>query len=196
MIKFNMIRDILQIGNPILTTKSSPVKEVTSKETKSLIRDLLDTCRENADISAGLASPQIGINKRICICRRVDLEEKQPNTEIDPEILWEVLINPELIKSSKDLSTEWEACLSIGIGKDNLWGPVNRAKKVKVKYTTPSGNKETLEADGYFSHIIQHEIDHLNGILFVSYIANPNNLWRLEDLNEYIEANDSYPETK
>ena len=84
--------------------------------------------------------------------------------------------------------------LSIGKGKDNLWGPVNRAKKVTIEYTTPKGGSKTLKSDGYFSHVIQHEIDHLNGVLFVSYITNPLNIWRLEDLNSYIKFNDSYPE--
>jgi peptide deformylase len=189
-----MIKEILQIGNPILTTKTTRVVDIQSVETKSLIQDLLDTCEKNADISAGLASPQIGVSKSICVCRRVDLEEKDPDKEIDKEELWEVLINPHLLNSSSDNSTEWEACLSIGVGKDNLWGPVERPKKITVEYTSPDGSIKQLKAKGYFSHVVQHEIDHLNGILFVSYINNPANIWRLEDLNAYIESNESYPE--
>ncbi|MCA9380548.1 peptide deformylase [Candidatus Dojkabacteria bacterium] len=189
-----MIKEILQIGNPILTTKTTKVTDINSVETKSLIKDLIDTCEKNADISAGLALPQIGVSKSICVCRRVDLEEKDPDKEIDKEELWEVLINPHLLNSSSDNSTEWEACLSIGVGKDNLWGPVERPKKITVEYTSPDGSQKQLKADGYFSHVVQHEIDHLNGILFVSYINNPANIWRLEDLNAYIESNESYPE--
>lgn len=194
VIKFHMIKDILQIGDPILTTKTTDVKDIESPETKSLIQDLLDTCEKNADISAGLASPQIGISKSVCVCRRVDLEEKYPDKIFERDELWLVLINPKIIRSSSEQSTEWEACLSIGKGKDNLWGPVNRAKKVTIEYTTPEGGSKTLKSDGYFSHVIQHEIDHLNGVLFVSYITNPLNIWRLEDLNSYIKFNDSYPE--
>ena len=189
-----MIKEILQIGNPILTTKTNYVEDITSSETKSLIKDLLDTCEKNSDISAGLASPQIGELKSICVCRRVDLEDRNSEIQIPADQLWEVLINPKIKRSSKTLSTEWEACLSIGVGKDNLWGPVVRAKKVEVEFTTPEGKTKTLIADGYFSHVVQHEIDHLNGILFVSYVTNPSNLWKLEDLNKYIEFNDSYPE--
>lgn len=189
-----MIKEILQIGNPILTTQTKEVTDINSEETKSLIQDLLDTCEKNADISAGLASPQIGISKSICVCRRVDLEEKNPDKEFTRDELWEVLINPRIIKESDKRSTEWEACLSIGVAKDNLWGPVERASKVTVEFTTPDGKPKSLNASGYFSHVVQHELDHLNGILFVSYITNPANIWRLEELNSYIEFNDSYPE--
>lgn len=189
-----MIREILQIGNPILITKTTTVTDINSPEIKSLIQDLLDTCEKNADISAGLASPQIGIGKSVCVCRRVDLEERHPDKHFEKDELWEVLINPKILNSSSESSTEWEACLSIGVGKDNLWGPVRRAEKVKVEYTSPDGSHKEIKADGYFSHVVQHEIDHLNGILFVSYINNPANIWRLEELNSYIEFNDSYPE--
>lgn len=194
MIKFLMVRDILQIGDPILTTKTTPVGDINSEDTRRLIQDLLDTCEENADISAGLAAPQIGVSKSICVCRRVDLEENHPDKHFERDELWEVLINPKLLNSSSNSSIEWEACLSIGVGKDNLWGPVERAKKVKVEYTSPDGSHKEIKADGYFSHVVQHEIDHLNGILFVSYIINPSNIWRLEELNTYIKFNDSYPE--
>lgn len=194
MIKLVMVKDILQIGNPILTTKTTDVIDVHSDEIKSLIQDLLDTCEENADISAGLASPQIGVSKSICVCRRVDLEEKHPDKHFEREELWEVLINPKVVQTSSDNSIEWEACLSIGVGKDNLWGPVERSKKVTVEYISPDGSKKRLKTNGYFSHVVQHEVDHLNGILFVSYISNPANIWRLEELNSYIKFNDCYPE--
>lgn len=188
-----MIKEILQIGEPILNKKTTPVKKIDSSETKKIIVDLIDTCKKNADISAGLAAPQIGYGKRICICRRVDLEEASEDP-ISDEKLWEVLINPELLKQTKTQSVEWEACLSIGQGDENIWGPVARSKKITVKFTTPTGKTKTLTTNGYFSHIIQHEIDHLNGVLFVSHVSNPRNLWKLKELNKYIESNQSYPE--
>lgn len=194
MLKFTMIKEILQFGDPTLTSPTSPIKDINSKETRQLIRDLLDTCKKNADISAGLAAPQIGVSKSICVCRRVDLEAEAQEQGIDDESLWEVLINPRIIKKSHTTSTEWEACLSIGSGNDNIWAPVIRSKKVTVEFTTPEGKTKTLTAENYFSHIVQHELDHLKGILFISYITNPQNLWRLEDLNKYINKHDSYPD--
>jgi len=192
MIKLTMIKEILQIGDPILVTKTNPVKDTQSTEVKKVIRDLLDTCHKNADISAGLAAPQIGYNMSICVCRRVDLEAK--DEQLDEEKLWTVLINPHVVKESHKNTLEWEACLSIGRGDDNLWGPVERPKKVTVNYVDIDGMPQTIEAIDYFGHIVQHEIDHLAGVLFISYITNPSNLWRLVDLNNYIDKNDSYPD--
>lgn len=193
MLKLTMIKSILQIGDPLLNTKTPPIKKIEDKKTKQIIKDLLDTVKKNADISAGLAAPQIGYKSRVCVCRRVDLEESE-NTKISDEELWEVLINPKIIKATIKKSLEWEACLSIGVGDDNLWGPVERSKKVTVEFTSPLGELKKLTATGLMSHIIQHEIDHLNGILFVSHVSNPENIWKLKELNEYIEKNESYPE--
>ena len=188
-----MVKNILQIGETILKTKTKQVVDVNSKETKQIIRDLLDTVIENADISAGLAAPQIGYNKAICICRRVDLEES--STENLPnEKLWEVLINPQILSRSKEYSSEWEACLSIGIGENNIWGPVSRPREVKIEYLTQKGKKKTLNAKGFLSHVVQHEYDHLQGVLFIKYVDNPANLWKLKDLNDYLDKNDHYPE--
>ena len=189
-----MVKNILQIGEPILEKSTSQVNDYSSAETKAIISDLLDTCKENAAISAGLAAPQIGYDKRICVCRRVDLETDSLELQIPDDELWEILINPKLINASDKTSTEWEACLSIGVGDDNIWGPVTRPKKIEVEFTTPAGELKTLKATGYFAHVVQHEIDHLNGILFVSHINNPENLWKLRDLNVHISENDSYPE--
>lgn len=187
-----MIKEILQIGNPILVTKTKQVKDPSTPEVKKVIKDLLDTCHKNADISAGLAAPQIGYDLSICVCRRVDLETK--DQEIDEENLWTVLINPKVVKATAKKTLEWEACLSIGKADDNLWGPVKRPKKVTVNYIDTQGRNQTIVATDYFGHIVQHEIDHLAGILFISYITNPSNLWRLVDLNNYIDKNDSYPD--
>lgn len=192
MIKLTMIKEILQIGNPILVTKTNRVKDSQSAEVKKVVIDLLDTCHKNADISAGLAAPQIGYDVSICVCRRVDLEAKDEQIDIDK--LWTVLINPVVVNTSHNKSLEWEACLSIGKGDDNLWGPVERPKKVTIKYTDIAGKSQKLEASDYFGHIVQHEIDHLAGILFISYVTNPSNLWTLADLNSYIDKNDSYPD--
>lgn len=188
-----MIKTILQIGDSILTTKSELVEDTSSEETQKIISDLLDTCIENADISAGLAAPQIGYNRAICVCRRTDLEDKAKDERLADDELWEVLINPRILRASTEESIEWEACLSIGVGDDNLWGAVSRPKKVKIEFTTPEGKKKILEGEDYFAHILQHEYDHLQGVLFISYIDNPKNIWKLKDLNAYIDENEEYP---
>jgi peptide deformylase len=189
-----MVKEILQIGNPILTQKSAPVTDLASPELKQLIRDLVDTCQETRSITAGLASPQIGGKLAVCVCRRIDLEEKQGRDTLPVSELWEVLINPELKDQSAKKSIIWEACLSVGTGSSMLHGPVARPSKVTVNYTKPDGSKAELSGSGFLAHLIQHEYDHLQGILFLKYVKNPANLWKEADLNKYLDEHDEYPE--
>ncbi len=189
-----MVKEILQIGNPILTQKSAPVTDFDSPELKALITDLVDTCQKTRAITAGLASPQIGGKFAVCVCRRVDLEEKAGRDTLPVSELWEVLINPEIKEQSEKKSIIWEACLSVGTGKDMLHGPVVRPSKVTVAYTKPDGTKAELSGNGFLSHLIQHEYDHLQGILFLKYVKNPSNLWKEDALNAYLDEHDDYPE--
>jgi peptide deformylase len=187
-----MVRKILQVGDPILSQVCEQVKDIKDAKTQQVIKDLIDTAESQRKITAGLAAPQIGETLAICICRRVDLEEESKN-ELPPELLWEVMINPEIIEESKGQSVFWEACLSVGTGKKQLFGPVNRPESIKVQYLNQKGEQKELYADDYFSHEIQHELDHLNGILFLKYVSNPSNIWLLKDIDEYIQKNGTYP---
>lgn len=191
-----MKRQILQIGAPILTQPTVKVQEYDSEETLGLIADLLDTCNVAADVTAGLSAPQIGSNLAVCICRRVDLEEKHGDNSVTKEELWEVMINPEIVSTSADKSMFWEGCLSIGSGANQLFGPVERPKEVRVKYVTTSGETQELIASGYFAHVVQHELDHLQGLLFLQYISNPENIWRSDELDDYLEEYGDYPDVE
>jgi peptide deformylase len=186
-----MVKNIIQIGNPILEAKSKQV-DVKDSKMQELIEDLLNTCKAKESITAGLSAPQVGKNYCICICRRTDLEEtsKEP---IDPETLWEVLINPVIINKTKKGSTFWEGCLSIGEGPEGLYAPVTRSEEVVVEYLTRDGNKKQLKCKGFFSHVVQHELDHLNGYLFLKYVIDPKTIWKGKDLDKYYEENGDYP---
>lgn len=197
-----MIRKIIQLGDPILEKKSEEVKDVHDREVQQNIQDVLDTVLSVQDRSAGLSAPQIGILKRICICRRIDLEDreeekkKKKERKIVPlEKLWEIMINPEIIMESEKESTFWEGCLSIGeTEKDTLYGPVSRPDSIRIKYLTREGEQKELLAEGFFSHVVQHEIDHLNGVLFLSRVPNPlKNIWKVKDIDRYIEKYGEYP---
>ncbi len=192
-----MVLNILQIGDKRLLKKSKKVIDFADKTLQKLIEDMIDTCEKDVDSTAGLAAPQIGENLNLAIVRRVDIEEKVENQAEKRESrgLWEVFINPEIIEADKEHeSVLWEACLSIGVKVSQLWGPVWRPDKVKVKYQDRQGKTQTLEATGFFSHLIQHEIDHLNGVLFISRVRNPEqNLWRAIDFDKYIDENGRYP---
>lgn len=182
-----MVLKILQIGNPILETKAKQVDDIKQAKIQKLIDDMLDTCIAKSDKAAGLSAPQVGEPLRISICRRFDLSEDSDE--------WEVMINPELISESSDTSVVWEGCLSIGVGAKALYGPVIRPKKVRVRYQDREGQTKELDGENYFSHVIQHEIDHLNGILFLKHIKNPDkNIWTSKELDNYIAEYNGFPD--
>lgn len=172
---------IIQYGNPVLEKVSELIEDPRSPETKDLINQMFKALKDHGEGAAGLSAPQIGILKKATICRRMDLET--PGKKIkDSDIVWEIMINPEIINSSKELSTRWEGCLSINFG--NLFGKVTRPKHVEVEYYDLEGNKKTLKASDYFAHIVQHELDHLNGVLFLKYVSDPTELYTSDELED------------
>lgn len=180
-----MVKDIIQIGNKLLTQPSLKVEvaDIQTEKIQKLITDLLDTCRYHDKDTAGLSAVQIGVPLRIYVARRIDIDED----------LWEVFINPELEILEKEEGIMWEGCMSIGEGDNRLFAPVARANKVKVTYTKPDGTKAELIATDYMAHIVQHEQDHLEGKLFLQYVEDPKQIWRNKELDEYIEEYGKYP---
>lgn len=185
------MRKILQLGDPRLEKKSIPVVDPAASEVKKLIDDMLQVLESVKEHSAGLSAPQIGENVRIAICRRVDIEEdlaakrEELGTSEDAEELepiWEIMINPEILSKSTETSEAWEGCLSIN--KGDLFGEVKRAKWVEVEFTDLEGVRKKLKAPGYFSHVVQHEIDHLDGVLFIRYIKDPTLLYTSDELDK------------
>ncbi|SJZ30944.1 peptide deformylase [Selenihalanaerobacter shriftii] len=136
---------IREIGDPVLRTKTKSVEKVTDK-TRKLLKDMADTMHD-AD-GVGLAAPQIGVSKKIFV---VDIGEGLIK-----------LINPELMESSGQEIDE-EGCLSIP-GES---GKVSRAKKVVIKGLNQAGKEVEIEAEGLLARALQHELDHLDGVLFV-----------------------------
>ncbi|MBM7555507.1 peptide deformylase [Halanaerobacter jeridensis] len=136
---------IREIGDPVLRTETNKVKEVTDKT-----RDLLDNMQETMyDANGvGLAAPQVGISKAITVI------------DIGNELL--EFINPEIINESERTYIDEEGCLSI----PNETGKVERAYGVTVKALDREGKEFELEAEGLLARAIQHELDHLNGVLF------------------------------
>jgi len=157
------IKPIIQVPNPLLTTPCAKAGKVDDK-TRQIVKDLLDTllAAKNPE-GAGLAAPQIGILKRVCIVREFfpDPANLNPNNSLSRE---HVLINPKIITASNTTETHWEGCLSI----PDTYGRVERAAKIKIMAQNDAGERITLRAGGFFAAIIQHEIDHLDGVLFTS----------------------------
>jgi peptide deformylase len=138
-------REIRKKGDEILRKKCKPVKEINAR-TIELIDDMIETMY-NAD-GVGLAAPQVGILKRICV---IDVGEGPV-----------VLINPEKVEESKEQIQAVEGCLSI----PGVYGEVKRPERVVVKALNRDGEYFTIEGTGMLARALCHEIDHLDGILF------------------------------
>jgi peptide deformylase len=138
---------IITYPNPILEKKSKKVKKPLDPEIQKLIKNMLSTMEK--DNGAGLAAPQVGKSLRICTIQNGGD--------------YFVLINPKITSYSREKEISEEGCLSFP-GK---FIPVKRAKKVKVRYTNEKGNDIKTKAEDLFARIIQHEVDHLDGILFI-----------------------------
>jgi peptide deformylase len=152
-----MIRKILQSGDPLLRKKSKPVSKM-DKKVQGIIKDLQDTLSVQKDPEGvGLAAPQIGKNLQIFVCKYKGFKR--------------VVINPKIISIEKKRGINktpqkreiLEGCLSLPY----YYGPLRRAQKVTVKYMNENGKEITETFEGFNAQIILHEIDHLNGILFV-----------------------------
>ena len=149
------VKKILSIPDPILREKSIPVKKV-DKDIKNLMDDMIETMYNAPGI--GLAAIQIGIPKRVIVMDiSKDKDKKNPMFFINPKIIWK----------SKVLSTYEEGCLSI----PNQFAEVQRPDKCHFKYLDYNGNEKEIKAEGLLSTCIQHEIDHLDGILFIDYLS-------------------------
>ena len=150
-----MIRPILIHPDPRLKKLCDPVKDITD-DLRKLASDMLDTMYDAPGI--GLAAPQVGVTKRLIVMDCI----KSPDT---PRPL--ILFNPEVIWTSEDLTTYEEGCLSI----PEFYEMVERPKDVKVRYLDRMGEPHEIAASGILATVLQHEIDHLNGILFIDYIS-------------------------
>ncbi|WP_276355894.1 peptide deformylase [Cohnella caldifontis] len=146
------VKPILPFGDPILRKKAKPVEEITERILKTL-DDLAETLYA-AEGRAGLAAPQIGILRRLIVmdCGEGLIE----------------LIDPEIVEAEGE-QTGTEACLSF----PGYYGYVKRAQKVKVKTLNRQGESVILEGEGFSARCFQHEIDHLNGVLFVDHVQEP-----------------------
>lgn len=149
------LRDILIVPDPRLKQECEEVAEVND-EIRELLDDMLETMYAAPGI--GLAAPQIGVMKRVVVMDVSDDKEKpQPLKLVNPEIIWE----------SEETSVYQEGCLSI----PEQYADVERPAEVGLRYLDENGKEHEIEADGLLATCIQHELDHLDGILFTDYLS-------------------------
>jgi peptide deformylase len=149
-------RDIIIAPDPRLKKVCTPVDKIDS-ETATLMTDMLETMY--AAPGVGLAAPQVGVSKRIIV---VDPSrgKESPNPHM--------IANPEIVWSSEDTKVHEEGCLSL----PQYYEEVVRPDRIRLQYLNENNEKCEIEADGFFSVVIQHEMDHLDGVLFVDHISS------------------------
>lgn len=150
--------DIITLPNSKLRLVSEPVERF-DEALQSFADDMLQTMYEAPGI--GLAAIQVGVPRRMLVCDVAQREDE--DAEPDPMIL----INPEILWSSDDRAVREEGCLSI----PDYFAEVERPASVRVSYVDPRGKKQEIDASGVLATCLQHEIDHLNGALFIDYLS-------------------------
>jgi peptide deformylase len=149
------IRRILTIPDSILRKEAKPVERIDD-DLRKLADDMLLTMYEAPGI--GLAAPQIGISRRLIVMDPA--KEDQPKAPI-------VMVNPEILDRSAELRVHEEGCLSI----PDFTAEIERPAKTRVSYIDREGREQEMELEGIWSTLVQHEIDHLNGVLFIDYLS-------------------------
>lgn len=177
-----MIRPICRMGNPILREVA---REITLPELKTelfaqLLADMLDSMKHYGGI--GIAAPQIGVSLQVAMielwgANRYGQEINLPLT---------TFINPKLEYLSQATNGYWEGCLSV----PGLRGFVERPNKVRVNYLDTEGEARELIAEGFLATVLQHELDHLQGILYIDRIKDPKLLTYQEEFDKFIQIQD------
>ena len=149
------IRPILTLPDPVLRKTAKPVERVDA-DLRRLMDDMLLTMYDAPGI--GLAAPQIGVLRRLIVMDPA--KDDEPKTPL-------VMVNPEILDRSDEMRTHEEGCLSI----PDFTAEIERPAKTRVAYIDREGKKQEAEFEGIWSTLVQHEIDHLNGVLFIDYLS-------------------------
>lgn len=174
------VRPIYVAPHPVLKTPATPIEGGVTDELRQLMDDMLDTMYDAEGI--GLAAPQIGISKRVLV---LDVEQgargERGGTRGNPICF----VNPEIVWTSDEINTYEEGCLSI----PGQYAPVERPSSVRVKYLDYDGNPQEIEADGLLATCVQHEIDHLDGILFLDHVSKLKRDMLMRKLKKWTKEN-------
>ena len=168
------ILKIAKLGHPILLKKTSKVEDFNDHSIKKLIYDMSETMLDAKGI--GLAAPQVHVSKKIIIFRIPEEIENENN-----EININVLINPKIELISDETDNKWEGCLSI----PGMLGLVKRHSKISYEGFDIAGNLIKKTAEGMHARVIQHEFDHLNGIVYTQRLADNKAYGYEEEIEEY-----------
>jgi peptide deformylase len=168
------ILKIARMGHPVLARRAAEVPDPTSPEIRRLVADMAETLR---DINgAGLAAPQVHVPLRVVIFL-VPAHRSAGDALPRPEGLT-VLVNPVIEPLGEAADLGWEACLSV----PRMMGEVPRARRIRYRGTTPEGQPVDREADGFHARVVQHECDHLDGILYPQRMLDMSRFGFMEEM--------------
>jgi len=167
-----MIRPVLRMGDPRLWERSRPVQEFGTRELEELLKDMRDTMAHLN--GAGLAAPQIGVPLRVVIFG-VTANPRYPDIEPVPDT---VLINPVLTPLSEEKEEGWEGCLSV----PGMRGWVPRYRRLRYAGFDERGQRFERDVDGFHARVVQHEVDHLDGVLYPMRIRDMTKFGFIEEL--------------
>jgi peptide deformylase len=175
-------REIIQPNNPILRQKARPVTSFDA-EFQALVDDMIETMR--AANGVGLAGPQVAKSLRVAVIETLpDVDEEGNDVEGTRDLY--VIVNPEIVWTSRDMVDGIEGCLSI----PGYLGEVNRHLSIRVRAEDRHGNKIRLRLHDWDARIFQHEIDHLDGVLYIDRLTAPENFWTEQEYVERFELSD------
>jgi peptide deformylase len=166
------VRTIVTLPDPVLRRKARPVTKF-DETLQTLIDDMIDTMRDAPGV--GLAAPQVGISERVIVVEYAEPEETEEGEEpqeVEPKLY--VMVNPEIAKASPETVVGVEGCLSIPM----LVGEVERSQEIRIKGLNRRGQPMKLKVDGWLARIFQHEIDHVNGVVFTD---RAERVWQPEE---------------
>jgi len=166
-------RRVLKMGDPRLERVSEPVRAFAGEALERLVADLWDTMAARGGV--GIAAPQIGVPERVVVFGM----EQHPRRRELPPIPWTVLANPEIEPLDDTLEAGWEGCLSV----PGLRGFVPRHPRVRYRGLDAEGNPIEREVEGFHARVVQHECDHLDGILYPRRIADLRHFGFEEELS-------------
>ena len=165
------VRDVLRMGHPVLRERAKPVEDF-GPALQALLQDMKDTME--AKNGAGIAAPQIGVSKRVVIFG-VKGNPRYPDAE---EVPFTVLVNPRITLLAREVEEGWEGCLSV----PGMRGVVPRYTRLKYSGFDENGQPFEREAEGFHARVVQHEVDHLDGILYPQRMTDMGRFGFIEEL--------------
>jgi peptide deformylase len=178
-----MIQPICRMGNPVLREQAQEISQATIKSDHfaQILQDLLDSMKHYGGI--GIAAPQIGVSLKVALIELKELNRYGEKVNLPLT----TFINPKIQYLTQETQGFWEGCLSV----PGLRGFVERPKKVMVSFLDETGEEREIIAEGFLATVLQHELDHLEGTLYIDRIKDPKLLSFQEEYDAFIQGQNS-----